>query len=98
MVGCMSEDDRFPGWAFKCEGDSLWQLMFHDRDGTGPAWYLMKAEDRQEIEDVDAQRWFDPDAATIEAWLLTNGVPEEAATSIVDGIEEQSPPGWQGRG
>jgi hypothetical protein len=95
MVACMTEDDRFPGWAFKYEGGPFWQLMFHDRDGTGPAWYLMKAEDRRPLEDVDAQRWFDPDAATIEAWLLTNGVPEEAVVSIVHGIEAKPPAGWR---
>jgi hypothetical protein len=68
--------------------------MFESRDGVAPAWYLSKHDEGQAPEDVDAQRWFDPDAAIIEAWLLTNEVPEEAVSSIVRAIEESPPPGW----
>jgi hypothetical protein len=72
--------------------------MFERRDGDAPAWYLSKQDEGNEVEDVDAQRWFDPHAAMIEAWLLTNEVPEEAVTSIVHGIEERPPPGWRNDG
>jgi hypothetical protein len=91
----MTEDARFPGWTFTSEGGPWWQLVFESRDGDAPAWYLSKQYVGQAPEDVDAQRWFDPDAATIEAWLLTNAVPEEAVTSILHGIEQRPPPGWR---
>jgi hypothetical protein len=69
--------------------------MFESRDGDAPAWYLSRQEEGQVPEELDAQRWFDPDTPMIEAWLLTNGVPEEAVTSIVRAIEENPPPGWR---
>jgi hypothetical protein len=90
----MTSDPTFAGWEFKCEGSPTWHLMFESRDCDPPTWYVSKQEEGQAPEDVDAQRWFDPDAAMIEAWLLTNGVPEEAVTSIVHDIEENPPPGW----
>jgi hypothetical protein len=69
--------------------------MFGSRDGEAPAWYLSRQEEGRPVVDVDAQRWFDPDAAMIEAWLLTNGVLEEAVTAIVHRIDEKAPPGWR---